>query len=50
MQRDLTVERVNQKLEKVATMGDGKGEQGSVSMDKKKRSCSTPKRCRSRGS
>jgi len=37
MQRDLTVERVNQKLEKVATMGDGKGEQGSVSMDKKKR-------------
>jgi len=37
MQRDLTVERVNQKLEKVATMGDGKGETGTVSMDKKKR-------------
>lgn len=37
MQRDLTVDRVNQKLEKVAMMGAGKGEQGSVSMDKKKR-------------
>lgn len=37
MQRDLTVDRVNQKLEKVATMGAGKGKQGSVSMDKKKR-------------
>lgn len=37
MQRDLTVERVNQKLEKVATMGDGSGETGTVSMDKKKR-------------
>lgn len=37
MQRDLTVDRVNQKLEKVAMMGAGRGEQGSVSMDKKKR-------------
>lgn len=37
MQQDLTVERVNDKLEKVARMGEGGGETGKVSMDKKKR-------------
>lgn len=37
MQQDLTVERVNEKLEKVARMGEGSGETGKVSMDKKKR-------------
>jgi DNA ligase-1 len=37
MHRDLTVGRVNQKLEKVASMGAGEGVTGSVSMDKKKR-------------
>lgn len=37
MQKDLTVERVNDKLEKVAKMGEGGGETGKVSMDKKKR-------------
>lgn len=34
--KDLTVERVVQTLEKVAKMGEGGGETGKVSMDKKK--------------
>ncbi|MFT4892747.1 MAG: DNA ligase-1 [Candidatus Nanohaloarchaea archaeon] len=37
MSQELTVERVNEKLEKVARMGEGGGETGKVSMDKKKR-------------
>lgn len=37
MQQELTVERVNDKLEKVAKMGEGSGETGTVSMDKKKK-------------
>lgn len=37
MQQELTVERVNDKLEKVARMGEGSGETGTVSMDKKKK-------------